>query len=449
MRAVAGRVVAGWGLGLCLCVSLAAVRPAEAQILGRDRPDRPSRGLFGPDNRPMSQALTFGASLGFGEEKTRLDGLPDGTPSPFASSWSNFMAGSGNIGYTFDRTRFGINSSLNVSGRRDQDGSTRQATDGTLDMVFSAPFSRRTTLDGSMSAGYRPVSLMTVFPSVFATDSSGVPLDYQLTGDVDHYTTGEGQLMLIHALSRRSTIYASAEVTKAWASSTRVDQRTVAGGGGYTYTFVRGLSLRLGYVSRVGDYSLLDGSGRTNTRTDTIDAGIDYRRSIAISRRSSLAFSTGTTSVSDGRTRRFDITGNANFLYEIGRSWEANAMYDRRAGFIDTLAAPSFSDDVSASLDGLITRRISLRAQGGAARGTVGLASGNQYWIYRSAMGVGFAFSRIASLQFDYLNYRYRFDDAQFLPLTSNPRISRQTAQVTLQLWAPIFQRARRPNATR
>lgn len=449
MRAVAGRVVAGWGLGLCLCVTVAAVRPAEAQILGRDRPDRPSRGLFGPDNRPTSQALTFGASVGAGVEKTRLDGLPDGTPSPFASSWSNFMAGSGNLGYTFDRTRFGISSSLNVSGRRDQDGGTRQATDGTVDMVFSAPFSRRTTLDGSLAAGYRPVSIMTVFPSVFETATNGVPLDYQLTGDIDHYTTGEGRLTLNHALSRRSSAYATVELTHAWASRTRAEQQTLAGGGGYTYTFRQGLGVRVAYLSRVGDYSVLGGAGGPSPRTDTIDAGIDYRRSIGRSRRTWIAFSTGTTGISDGQTRRYDITGNGSLLYEIGRSWETNVVYDRRAGFIDTLSAPSFSDDISASLDGLITRRISLRAQGGAARGTVGLTSGNQYWIYRSAMGVGFAFSRIASLQFDYLNYRYRFDDAQFLPLTTNPRIFRQTAQVTLQLWAPIFQRARRPNATR
>lgn len=448
MRVPAGRCALGLGLGLCIAVTLGLVRPADAQILGRDS-DRPSRGLFGPDNRPKSQSLTFGASLGLGRTRTTFDVPPSDPAIASDSSWSKFNAGSGNLSYTLDRQRFGVNSSLVVSGRRAEDGTTRSATDGTVEAVFNTPFSRRTSLSGNMSAGYRPVSVMTVFPSVFETDPSGLPLDYQLTGEVDHYATGLASLSLTHALSRRSSVNALAELTHAWASATRAGQQTFAGGAGYSYAWGKGVSLRLGYVTRIGDYSRLGADGKTRSRTDTIDAGVNYGRAISITRRTRLTFGTGTTAISDGRSKRYDITGDAALTYEVGRSWGASLIYARRAGFIETLAAPSFYDDVSGSFGGLFTRRISLQMQGGAARGTVGVTSGNKYWIYRGALGVGVALSRALSLQFDYLNYRYRFDDAQFLPITTNPRINRQTAQVTLQLWAPIFQRSRKPNATR
>jgi len=241
------------------------------------------------------------------------------------------------------------------------------------------------------------------------------------------------------------------EVTRAWASATRAQQQTFAGGAGYTYAWRRGLSLQLGYTGRIGDYARIDPVTGVSSRgrTDSFDVGLNYGRAISLSRRTRLTFGSGTTAISDGKRKRYDVTGNANLSYEVGRSWGANLMYDRRAGFIETLSAPSFYDDVTASLGGLFTRRISLQVQGGAARGAVGLSSGNQYWIYRAAMGLGIAVSRAASVQFDYLTYRYQFDDGRFLPTTTNPRINRQTVQVTLQLWAPIFQRSRKPNATR
>jgi hypothetical protein len=448
MRIPAGRRALGLGLGLCIAVALVLVRPADAQILGRDS-DRPSRGLFGPDNRPKSQSLTFGASVGLGRARTTFD-VPTTDPAIASdSSWSKFNAGSGDLTYVLDRQRFGVNSSLAVSGRRAEDGTTRSATSGTVETLFNVPFSRRTSLSGEMSAGYRPVSVMTVFPSVFETDPSGLPLDYQLTGKVDHYATGLAKLSMTHALSRRSSVYALSETTHAWASSTRAGQQTFAGGAGYDYSWGKGVSVRLGYVTRIGDYSRLGTDGKTRSRTDTIDAGINYGRAISITRRTKLTLGSGTTAISDGRSKRYDITGNANLTYEVGRSWGASLIYDRRAGFIETLAAPSFYDDVSGTFGGLFTRRLSMQLQGGAARGTVGVTTPNNYWIYRGALGVGFALSRALSLQFDYLNYRYRFDDGQFLPLTTNPRATRQTAQVTLQLWAPIFQRSRKPNATR
>lgn len=447
MRTSAARRALGLGLGLCLGVTLGVVRAADAQILGRDS-DRPSRGLFGPDNGAKSQSLTVGGSFGTGVTKTTFD-VPAEPDVVLNQSWAGFRAGSGSIAYSLDRRRVGLTSSVDVSSRRDEDGTTRSATDGEVDFLFDAPLSRRTSLAGTVSGGYRPVSVMTVFPSVFATDSSGVPLDYQLTAEIDHYVTGAATVSLTHALSRRSSIDVMSEVTRAWASSTRAEQQTLAGGAGYNFNWGRGVTLRLGYTARVGDYAQLGAEGTTRIRSDTIDAGVNYGRAISLSRHTRLILGAGTTAVSEERRKRYDITGNAALTYELGRSWGASLVYDRRAGFVETLAAPAFVDDVSGSFGGLITRRLSLQAQGGAARGTVGISSGNQYWIYRGAMGLGLALSRAVSVQFDYLNYRYRFDDGRFLPMTTNPRVNRQTAQVTLQLWAPIFQRSRKPNATR
>ncbi len=447
MSVSAGCRALGLWLGFCLVVTLGLVRPADAQILGRDRPERPSRALFGSSaTGPTSQALTAGAGFGFGATKVSFDGAPADTAAPV---WSAFNGGSANVSYLLDRVHFGINASLGVTGRRIEGGRTIAATDGTAEFVWSAPLSKRTSFGGALSESYRPVSVMTLFPSVFQTDASGLPLDYQLTADIDHYAVGMATVTLSHALTRKSTVSAIAEFTEAPASTTRPEQRTVAGGASYDYSLMRGVSFRLGYVTRVGDYTSNGRDTPLRSRTDSIDAGINYGRAISLSRRARLTLATGTTAISDGRSRRFDVTGNANLSYEIGRTWSAALVYDRRAGFVETLSAPSSSDNVTGALNGLFTRRISLDVDAGAARGQVGVTAGNTYWVYRGAMDVGFAFSRLLSVHVGYLAYRYRFDDTEFLPATTLPRVTGRTIQASLQFSAAIFQRVRKRNVAR
>ncbi|MEO8483628.1 MAG: DUF3575 domain-containing protein [Acidobacteriota bacterium] len=398
--------------------------------------------------------MTASANFGAGMFKTNVDSaLTDtpGAPLPTAAdSWTRFNGGSGRVAYLLDRARVGIDAALGISGRRLTDGRNAVATDGTAGLVWTMPMSARTNVSGSATVGYRPVSANTLFPSLLEGSTTGPdPLDYQLNGDIDQYVTSTAAVSASHALSRRSSLSAQYDASHAWGSSTRVAQSTMAAGAKYDYSFRQGLTAHLGYTRRIGDYATGTSDNRSRSRSDVIDVGVSYGHSLSLSRRSSLTFSSGSTGVSDGTSTRYDVTGSAALNYEVGRSWSAVAAYDRRAGFVETLAAPSFSDNGSASLSGLVTRRISVQAQTGASRGEIGVSSQNSYWIYRASTSVGVAIFRSASIAFEYMNYSYQFDDTRYLPTGTSARAHRQTVQVSLQLWAPIFQRLRNSNATR
>ena len=53
------------------------------------------------------------------------------------------------------------------------------------------------------------------------------------------------------------------------------------------------------------------------------------------------------------------------------------------------------------------------------------------------------------AIEFGYIYYRYRFDSSAHLPTTIGRGVDRQSVQVSLALWAPLFHRARSTNAAR
>jgi hypothetical protein len=211
------------------------------------------------------------------------------------------------------------------------------------------------------------------------------------------------------------------------------------------------LTLQAGYANRQAIYHGVTENAEVDhrVRTDSIDAGVNYRRALSFSRRTHVAFSSGSTVVSDGGARRYDVTGNATLTRELGRTWEAALTYSRQAGFVDTFAAPVFNDSVAASVAGLITRRISVSAGAGATHGQVGVRNANGYRSYQGNVQLGVALSRVIECSFDYVTYSYEFDNADFVPLVAGTRAMQQIAQVSLGVWVPLFERARRPHAAR
>ena len=102
------------------------------------------------------------------------------------------------------------------------------------------------------------------------------------------------------------------------------------------------------------------------------------------------------------------------------------------------------------SLNGLLDRRWSFQAAGGAALGNLGFgSSSNGFNTYYATAGVSRALSRFVNLGVDYSFYRYDFEQADLLPQGYNTDFSRNTVRATLSAWLPLFQRGRRSNASR
>ena len=227
------------------------------------------------------------------------------------------------------------------------------------------------------------------------------------------------------------------------------DQRV---GGLFTYSMTRHLNLRLGYHYREGQLGGLFHVGRP-IKGHEIDAGVDYRRSLSITRRTQLGFSTGSTilqtpdiygaaGADTGRYRtRYGINGTAYLTREIGRSWTLQADYRRGLYLLEGIDEPFFSDAVNLSLGGYAGPRLRFTSNAAYNRGdSAGYSASNRrFGTYVGQAGLQFALVRSAALYTQFFYFRYRFDDGVPLPPGFGREFSRRGVRLGLNLWVPLL----------
>ena len=168
----------------------------------------------------------------------------------------------------------------------------------------------------------------------------------------------------------------------------------------------RHASLHLGYGYRSITNHVLGFPDVTRDIQD-INVGINYNRAFAISmsRRTRVSFSTGTSYVSGsdisggdfnaGTHSRFYVTGTADIVHEMGRTWRAAAIYRRSAGFSELVFEPVIADSVSGTLNGLLGRRNEVSLLVSASTGDVGNdRTGNDYTTYLASAQLRRALNR-------------------------------------------------------
>jgi hypothetical protein len=218
-----------------------------------------------------------------------------------------------------------------------------------------------------------------------------------------------------------------------------------------SFRFTRGLSrnlrLRLGYGYTDAHY----GIAQRQYHTHNLDTGVDYGRSLSLSRRTKLTFSTGATAIQQSQETRFDVIGAATLNREIGRTWNASLAYSRSVGYAAYILEPIFSDSISAAYGGLINRRLSFHSGAGTSRGGVGFRGGsaNGFNATNAYAGLSQAVNRHFAVNVNYSFYRYNFEPGAALVTGLVPRMNRNSINVTLSAWTPIFQHGRKTNASR
>ncbi len=214
----------------------------------------------------------------------------------------------------------------------------------------------------------------------------------------------------------------------------------------------RHASLRLGYGYRSATSEVgLPGEPRLTNEMQDIQVGIDYNRSLTLSmsRRTRISFSTGTSylgrsdlSGSDldaQRRSRFYITGNATLTHEMGRTWRTGLVYQRSAGFSELAFEPVTSDSVTASLSGLLGRRIEFSAQASASSGHVGdRRTNDDYTSYRATAQLRRAITRYLAARVAYLYYQHDFANQIRLPIGFPQALERNGVQFGINVWFPI-----------
>jgi hypothetical protein len=424
---------------------LVAADGAEAQW----RTERPYRGLFAGGLGETSQLLTATGSLGTGWSNNLLLDPAGGQTFLPSQSGRQFRGGvytaSGVLSYSLNLGSVAFGATAGTTGQYYSSNTNRFVRRDYASLGTAVGVGGGVSLHAA--ASYQPYSLRAVFPGLFEPglgDASIVDEDFPAS-DV-HYLAYSGGADYSRRISRRMSISAGYDY--------QARSAVLAETGGYRRHIVRGrltrelgrgLGLHAGYAySR----ALYDALGDEFTNHD-IDVGVDYNRalSLSLSRRTLLSFSTGTSvyQTVEPKRFRFRATGSALLSHEMGRTWNASLGYYRGLSFVETWREPVFADSASAGVGGFIGSRTQLRFSARALFG--GTTSGNHGDVQSvsASGGLSVALSRYINTGLTYMYYRQQFADNLSLVEGFSHDFDGQSIRASVSVWAPLFQRARRP----
>jgi hypothetical protein len=430
-----------------LCLAILAVTVVPSPAAAQDR--RPSRALFQSGAGTFEQELTASGAAGAGyDTNSRLNAVEAGiqvpTGGPTESSYSIL---SGGLNYAVSTRDFGLGLNGN-SSRRDYYASSNDAlSTHNAGIGISFTPSSRTRFGANQTVTYQPFSLYSLFPQ-----AEPPPLGEATVPPVDYYLAGQSYLSygtsatFSRQLSRRATL--SLQYDRTYSDMpTTANYLSQTGSVRFTRTFTKGLGLRLGYGYTGASYDNSEGRHAYHS----IDSGVDYNRTLSLSRRTTFSFSTGGSVVVGGdSTSHFVVIGNAALHHEIGRTWNFTAGYDRNVQFLELSSQPIQYQTLSAQLRGLLSRRFSLSTGFGATGGNaVGGSSRSGFGDLYSSSNFATALNRYLNLNVNYSLHWYSYGSGFTLSdgITSNTR--RQTLSATIGAWAPLVQRGRKRDAAR
>ena len=217
----------------------------------------------------------------------------------------------------------------------------------------------------------------------------GIPgLDFTVARQPTLSTTGN--VSISRALTSRSTLnayYTAHDVTFLGGNSEGFgDQLSQTVGARYSHSINRYVSAHAGYGSCRSMYGDFNDEPVTS---HNIDVGVDggYAREFQIARRTTFYFDTRSgVFVSDqlsgddtfDAATRFFVGGSAALAHRWGRSWQAEARYDRTAGFTAGFRDPVFSNRASATVRGVPLPRVDFIASVAYIIGEVGFTSADR-----------------------------------------------------------------------
>jgi hypothetical protein len=434
-------------IGAALCAGVADV---YAQAAGSQRP---YAGLFG-GSAPSPGArhtLDVSASVFAAYDDSEVAD-PVSTPNqPFVQSgyYSGFD-GELNYGWQGQKIQLGANAVTGIRHYRDQ---------GLVPVGFGVGFglaaelAQETRLFVNQSVAYTPAYMYGVFPGLGQTPGQVVGAGDPLSdSQVWVYDTSAS---LTRRVSRRGSVEALGTLRYSdfgQTSGVYRDLTSWSAGGRYRQGVSRYMSLRLGYIYRRGAYGVL-GTGRPIVIHD-IDAGVDYRRALSLTRRTTFDFGVGSTIVTmpveDRSELQYRVGGDVGLNHEMGRTWRARVAYNRGFEFSEAFAQPVFSDAVNGSLTGFFSRRVDFRANAGVSIGDVGVgqnanpgsaANQNKFKAYNANARVRVALARSWALFGEYQYYFHDLGDVLIVP-TGVPRgLDRNSVSGGLTFWVPVYRR--------
>ncbi|MFN7981772.1 MAG: hypothetical protein U0Q11_07930 [Vicinamibacterales bacterium] len=414
---------------------------------------RPYRAVFGGATRrtDLKRTLDINANVSEAYDQNRLAEASSPDASPLANSDGFYSSLVGDMTFTRRGTRLEVAASGGASARYYRDLQQFFGTDYHGGFGVSARLSPLTQLRVNQSLSFAPVDLMGVFLSAappvlgaapaattdFATnsnrsrsESTGVDVSRRLTARAD--IAFSGSTRLTHFLANPSA---------------NNSFRELGGGGVYHYRMSEGVSLRLGYGYRGAEYGV--SSVGSSPGEHSLDIGLDLRKMLSESRRTSFALKSGSAIVSaatptntQSASRQLRVLVDASLSHQMGETWEVTGSYRRGSDIVQGLTSLVFTDAVSLTTGGFVSRHVDFRSSIAYSTGEPSLAASSQnFTSYTGTARMRIAFNEKMAATTEYLYYFYDFSRAPQLVPGYVPRLSRNSVKVGLSLWLPVGRR--------
>jgi hypothetical protein len=347
------------------------------------------------------------------------------------------------VSYSLSRTRVATDLAFGASARYFDQAPPNLFVASNGHAGVSWQVAKRTSVSVRSGATYQPYTLY-LFSQVQLDPN--VPPNVTSAATDERYFSWDANVSVDQGITQRVSFYADASYRRSELFAG--DRQTHQGArGGFSVAVGRGLGLRLGY-----GYYDVEGrlaGGVTRYRNQVIDAGLDFSRSLSLTRKTTLGFSTGAAGSQEPNRNftRWSLTGHVRLNRDIGRTWNTSLAYGRTLEFNELIVQPIFTDRLGWELAGLISRRVDLRLSASTSKGTMSGGLGASDDLKRSHGGATLttAFTRHVALSLSYSISSYDFGTAVTLPIGIQRELTYQSVHAALRLWAPIFTRTRRP----
>lgn len=435
-------------------LALGVAGPAEAQDAqppsqgsGVATVLQPFRGLFGGNERNPNarETLDFSASL-FGGYDSNVGAAVTGQPSVTAGG-SPYWRASATVTYTHDGPRWDVGTTVSGNSNWYQNYPEMDGVGGAFAFGAAYAWSTRTSLSLGQHIVYSPYYSYGLFASVSAPGLGALPPYTPGLAVVNVQTLNVGaKASFTHLLTPRSGVMAQYSFgftdpqTNLWSN---VTSNYV--GARYIYKLNDDFGLRAGYAVNHGSYSgAFQNSSYTN---QIIDAGVDYNRTLRVTRRTTFGFWVGSTiltntipGITGDSQLRFGVVGAANLRHSFRRSWSTELAYSRSVSYSAGLAAPVFADAVSLDLTGYLSDRLRSTSGVGYSHGTVGVGAVLENTLSTSAAytSLQYAFSERLAADVRYYYYYYDFANRLYLPIGVAQSMRRNGVEAGLTVWLPL-----------
>jgi hypothetical protein len=443
MRHRSGVLVVGHALSAfwaCGALALGAVS-AQAQ-------SRPYAATFaGPRNMQTSgQTLDLTVSLAEAYDANILSRTGTGTLAGPAQQGGFFSELSGDTRFLLTRRRAQLSVNLGTNLRYLPEFNEVKAVGHYLTAGTSLELGSKSTLSATQSISYMPAYLPSFGSTAPPTATAPPPTvpSYAFTNR-QSYTS-----MSVAQWNRRVGRHSSFDIQGSYrrtdytqSSSGLGDLTSYDGGFRYNHGVGRDLTMRLGYIYREAQYS----TGLTPHQHD-IGVGLDYNRPLSRSRNTWLGFTFGSTildALPPGRAtgqvvHQFRGFADGTLTHQFGRTWSARGNYRRGAQFIDEVAQPVYSDSVTLSLDGFLSRRTEWTSSAVYSSGDLAARPNSGFKNYAANARLRYGLNKKWAAFGEYFYYRYEYQPGA-LPVTLPSRVNRNGARVGISTWLPIIGR--------